>query len=323
MNQTLSIRDSQEATKGIFYRRARSKFVSDEIALELCTRKKSPLLEAYERTKLCCGVLLQEGKKVTSKYCNGRWCITCNRMRTAKLINGYKGNLLLIHDLQFVTLTIRSVPWFALEGTIKRMLRNFRTIKKQLSKRGIKIKGVRKIEATYDVDTGLYHPHFHLLIANRVDADYLILYWCLSFANETIRKAQDVRKFEGNEHNLVELFKYSTKMLASSKVKITNKVGRKLTIKSTRKMPAFALDRIFRALYNLRTFQAMGIPRVSEDIEELQSQVYEELEYKENQVVWKWGGEYLTYDWFDLMSGEVLTGYEPSDSIKQYLTNTS
>jgi hypothetical protein len=307
-------------TKGVLYRRAKSKYVSDEIAADLIRLKHSPLNQAYERTMLCCGTMMQEGNKLTSKYCNGRWCITCNRMRTAKLMNGYKDSLMNMKDLQFVTLTVRSCPALMLYGTIRLMLRNFRMIKKQLLKRGIKLKGVRKLEITYDIQTGMYHPHFHLMIENRLDADYLVLYWSLAFPTSTLRKAQDIRPFTGGERGLIELFKYSTKMIASSKRKEIYQ-GRKSTVTSIQKVPAFALDRIFRALYCLRTFQAMGIPRVSEDIEELQSQVYDELDW-ENKKIWKWGRDYNMADWFDLIDGELLTGYEPSESLTQIL-NTS
>jgi hypothetical protein len=308
--------------KGVLYRRAKSKYVSDEIAQDLIRIKKSPLHDAYIRTMECSGTLLQEGKKITSTYCNGRWCITCNRMRTGKLINGYKEQLTRLPDLQFVTLTLRSVPWFSLGLTITRMGKQMRDIKKQLLKKGYPTNGVRKLEITYDDATGLYHPHYHLMISGKMNADMIVLYWMLAFPNETNRKAQDVRAFSGNEHNLVELFKYSTKMIASSTKKVEYQ-GRKSKVKTIAKTPAFALDRIFRALYMRRTFQAMGIVKnVSEDIEELQSQLYEELNFEEGLKVWKWGREWNEADWLSL-DWECLTGFSPSESLQNLLINSS
>lgn len=314
-------RSNEVKTKGVLYRRAKSKYVSDEIAQDLIRVSKSPLHAAYCRTLECSGVLMQDGKKITSSYCNGRWCITCNRMRTAKLINGYKSQLMTMYDLQFVTLTVRSVPWFSLGMTVTRMGKQMRDIKKQLLKMGYPTNGVRKLEITYDDATGLYHPHYHLMISGKTNADMVVLYWMLAFPNETNRKAQDVRAFSGNEHNLVELFKYSTKMIASSTKKVTNQ-GRREKIKTIAKTPAFALDRIFRALYMRRTFQAMGIVKqVSEDIEELQSQLYEELNFSQDTRIWNWAGKYNEADWMDI-EGELLTGYVVSDSLKLIL-NTS
>lgn len=243
-------------------------------------------------------------------------------MRTAKLINGYKSEILKLQNLQFVTLTIRSVPWFALDNTINRMNTAIRAIKKQLTNKRIHTNGVRKLEITFNDVTGLYHPHFHFMLSGRANADMLILYWLLAFPNEARRDAQDVRAFNGNEHNLIELFKYSTKMLASSTKEVTYQ-GRKSKIKTIGKTPAYALDRIFRALYCRRTFQAMGIiKQVNEDIEELQSQEYEELEYTHEKKYWKWAIEWNETDWLDVMNGELLTGYTPTESLVQIL-NTS
>ena len=70
-------------------RRAKAKFLSNAINFPLIDLK-SPLKKSYWQTWHCTSVLLQEGQKITSQYCNNRWCIVCNRIRTAKMINKYQ-----------------------------------------------------------------------------------------------------------------------------------------------------------------------------------------------------------------------------------------
>ena len=57
-----------------------------------------------------------------------------------------------------------------------------------------------------------------------------------------------------------------------------------------------------------RVFQAMGrVKQVSEDIDELQVQVYKELPYQT--ANWNW--EQDAGDWINRDTGECLSGYEP------------
>ena len=69
-------------------KRAKAKFLTNGLSFPLIDLN-SPLKKSYWLTWHCTSVLLQEGQKITSRYCNNRWCIVCNRIRTAKLINGY------------------------------------------------------------------------------------------------------------------------------------------------------------------------------------------------------------------------------------------
>ena len=73
--------------------KAKNHFFSKRLAQSLTKLPESPLNKAYRRTLFDCGALLvQEGQKLTSRYCNGRWCNTCNRIRTAKLTEGYRSH---------------------------------------------------------------------------------------------------------------------------------------------------------------------------------------------------------------------------------------
>ena len=98
------------------------------------------------------------------------------------------------------------------------------------------------------------------------------------------------------ENSEIELFKYFTKIIT--------KVGEQYKF-----FPA-EFDHIFSTLYRKRTFRAYGLKKhVSEDIEELQSVEIEELDRKYS--VYSFEG----WDWYDMETGESLSGYEPSPAL--------
>jgi plasmid rolling circle replication initiator protein Rep len=228
----------------------------------------------------------QTGQKLTSRYCNNRWCSTCNRIRTAKLINGYTPELAKLPSKQFVTLTVPNCKENDLFQTVEMMFYNFKRVKDRLRKKSIKLTGIRKIEITYNAAENTYHPHFHFIISGRKNSEHLVNEW-LKVNPDAKDKAQDIRP--ADEKAIKELFKYFTKLLSKS---------------SRNKIFISALDNIFQVMRGRRTFQAMGIKKyVSEDIEEIQSMLFEDLEEKE--TLWTW-----EYDnWYDVNGGDCLTTF--------------
>jgi len=111
-----------QLAKVVLGKRARSKYISNAISLRL-SDLQSDLRQSYFNTYHCSDVLVQSGQKITSKYCNNRWCLTCNRIRTAKLIIGYRKPLSELIDPQFVTLTIPNVTGDQLVDAISEMLK--------------------------------------------------------------------------------------------------------------------------------------------------------------------------------------------------------
>ncbi|MFN4893271.1 MAG: protein rep [Bacteroidota bacterium] len=277
-------------------KRAKNRYFSTELARTLTTLE-SPLNKAYRRTLFdCSSLLLQEGHKVTSRYCNARWCNTCNRIRTAKLLEGYRKPLEAFSDLQFVTLTIPNVPEQDLKEAIKTMLKTIVLIVRS-RRRTTELNGIRKLECTYNAEADTYHPHFHFFIDGKENAEWIVSQW-LQRNPTASHKAQKILK--GN--NLIELFKYTTKIVSK-----TDK-GFQVYVKP--------LDSIFQAMYKLRTFQPFGNVRmVSEDIEDIQSDTYD-IPYYES-VVWMWEGS----DWYSMLTGEPLTGYEPSKRMIELTTD--
>jgi hypothetical protein len=284
---TLAQPDTKPPEKVVnpFKKRAVAKYKTVEIILPLIDLQ-SDLKKSYWSTFHCCNVLLQDGNKITGKYCNNRWCIVCNRIRTAKLINGYLPVIRAeIPDPFFVTLTIPNVSGIDLRGSIEEMTKTIIRINATFRFcKDFRLKGIRKIECVPGKHND-FHPHLHLLVSGELAGHELIKAWLNSYPDAN-KRGQDIRPADQN--SLIELFKYSTKLTAGSKNEPE------------------ALDVIFKALYKKRTFQPIGLKKVSisEDIEALQSQEIEEL--KSAIDVWIWEQE--VKDWLN-SSGELLTAY--------------
>ena len=262
---------------------------------------RSPLTKAYLRTFTCNQYLFQEGYKVTSHYCKNRWCIVCNRIRAAHLINGYLPSLAELENKQFVTLTIPNCTARELPQRIEDMYKAFVKVKGQLKKAHQKgqldkFNGLRKIECTYNPRENTYHPHYHLIVEGKEMAEQLVIRWLNQFPEAT-HKAQDIRAAqEGSE---LEMFKYFTKLFNEGEIH------------------AKALDAIFVAIKGRRIFQNYGsVKKVSEDILELQSEETTHKGYRTE--VWKWIDE--AFDWIT-SEGEVFAEYEPSPKVRDLCQN--
>lgn len=280
----------QDKDKINLQKRARAKAFTNSYLFDLIDLK-SPLNKSYWNTFHCSTTILQEGKKFTAKYCNNRWCLVCNRIRTAKMINGYISSIESFKEPRFVTLTIPNVLDKDLKSSINEMSKALRDITKNLKKTyGIKLKALRKYECTYNKFRGDFHPHYHLIVEGENESKQLVNLWLNRFKTAD-KKGQENTKADSTSLN--ELCKYFTKIIA----------------KDTDYNPK-ALDIMFRAVKGQRTFQSIGIRKyVSEEVEEIQSQ---EVEFKEsrNEI---WGFDYGSgvYDW-TTADGELLSEYEPT-----------
>lgn len=290
------LNDNQLQQKLNLQKRARAKAFTNSFIFDLIDLK-SPLLKSYWDTTRCTSIVLQEGKKITSRYCKQRWCLTCNRIRTAKMINGYKEPLAELKEPQFVTLTIPNVKAKYLKSTIEDMNTSLKAIRKNLKKTyKIELKGLRKYECTYNSKENSYHPHFHLIVESKEASNKLIDLWLNKYPKAS-RKAQDLRP--ASEESIIELCKYFTKVISKD-----NDYNPK------------ALDIMFRSAKGKRTFQPIGIKKtVSEDIEEIASQ---EIDFKEPQTeIWQYEKQY--FDWVS-SQGETLSEYKPTKEDYKVIT---
>jgi Replication protein len=278
-------------------KRARAKYYSSAVAKGLYSLD-TDLKKSYGQTAWNCATSIeQKGEKFTSKYCNQRWCVVCNRIRTAKLIKGYEPVLSQFQDLQFVTLTIANVKAQFLRKAIKEMLASCRAIQKASQKKhernpsALQLIGIRKVECTYNHIANTFHPHLHFLIQGKEAAEHLKAEWLKHYHNAS-ECSQDIRP--ATEGSSSELFKYFSKM-------VTKVDGEALTLLEP-------LDVIFTAMRGLRTFQPIGLKKhVSEDIEALQAETIEGAEPQTALWVWSY------FDWVNLDTAEALTGHLPSE----------
>ncbi len=289
-------------------KRARSKWFSQQIVNELQQIPGSPLKEYYENASKCNCLLKQNNNKITAKYCNTRVCNTCNRIRTAKLMNGYILQFSQFDRLEFTTLTRPNVKESELRNEVELIIKKASNIIRILrEKRNIDISGIRKIEITYNAIADTYHPHLHIL-TNGYGKEIVELW--LKQNPEANIKGQDYR--EATKESLNELFKYSTKFLDKS----SNKAEMDFYVKP--------LDNIMIALYKKRTFQPFGkIKKLKENPEdfdnvmELASQEYEEIPNYET-AYWLWNND---CDWEEFITLELLTNYKkPNYKINIYGT---
>lgn len=273
--------------------RARSKWYTQQIVFTLVDID-SPLNKYYWNAYHCGSEIKQVNKKLTSKYCNTRCCNVCNRIRTAKLMNGYMPQLLKLPQLYFVTLTIPNVDEYELREATENMVYEFTLINRHLrEKKGIKISGIRKVEITYNAKKNNYHPHLHLIV-DKYPQD-IVFQWLQRFPEANI-KAQDVRV--ADKGSLQELFKYTTKIIGRKEGKLT--------------LYANALDTIMQSLQGIRAYQPFGyVRKVNDEVDNLIEQEYEgitEVPF----VKWQWD----ECDWSrrdDNNKLHTLTGYTPPD----------
>lgn len=278
-------------------KRAKAKYITNGIIFPLIDLD-SDLKTSYWRTYRCAETLEQKGNKIIGKYCNNRWCIVCNRIRTAKLIDGYLPVIKKeIPDPYFITLTIPNVSARELKPAINKMIKEIVRINKSFRKyKDFRLKGIRKLECTFNSELRNFHPHFHFLVDTEIAGRELINSWLKSYPSAE-RAAQDIRP--ADQKSLIEIFKYTTKIFTKKDITLEGDILKM-------KMNPWALDVIFKALYNKRVFQSMGINKiaVSEDIDEIQAQEIETFKL----VMWEWENEIS--DWIDKLTGEQLTGCE-------------
>lgn len=271
---------------------ARKKYMSNGLALALINScRESPLLTSYWRTFRCRDIIEVSEGKTRSKLCKNRWCLSCQSVRTAQLIEGYKPALAALSQPMFVTLTAPTVPEEFLEDRILQFGNVWRKLMKRSVKLGLRLKGIRKAECTTRPN-GQYHYHFHIIVDNSENADWIVTEW-LRLLPSARAEGQDVRHCYGDSQ-LLELFKYFTKLTAKG-----GKSGGVEVINPKR------LDVIFRALKGKRVYQPFGgISAVKEEITELDSKV---VDVDDGIYEWLW------CDWIDRTSGGLYSGFSPEE----------
>jgi plasmid rolling circle replication initiator protein Rep len=196
----------------------------------------SPLIKSYKRAFYDCCNLLKERNGIVSanKYCNSRSCFICNRIRTAKMINGYLEPLKKLADneidgqLDFVTLTLPNCKNEELREVITKMFKDFQNIIRTLNeKKKYNVSGIRVLETTYNNLDNDYHPHFHIIV-NKNIGELIVAEWLkrnkeaklygYDYKLKKMVRLQVVKKIKPTADNLLEVFKYCTKFFDEDKL---------------------------------------------------------------------------------------------------------
>ncbi len=289
-------------------KRAKAKFLQDPLIEEMA-KLDSPFAQKYDDTIHCSTILTKKGDKLIAKYCGHRWCRICNRNRTGKLLNGYSMVLDQMPEQEFVTLTIPNVTADKLEMAIKGMIKNVKRIQdnRRKQKKPL-IRGIRKLECTYNPKRNDYHPHFHFILDSKQTGNELIHEWLQYYPDANIL-AQD----QTEAYSYKDLFKYFTKLTSNTGDEYRN--GTK--VKDEWAFPE-ALDIIFRAIEKIRIIQPMGkIKMVSEKIKEYQSEVMDETLHDpkklyDNFYLW------MNDNWIDPFTGEQISSFKPTKNLCAY-----
>lgn len=290
-----------------------TKWLSDAVAIGLTNcNTKSKLHKSYFTTYHCASVISVDSVgKTTSHFCKKRWCNTCNRIRTAILINSYAPELEKFKDAYFVTLTRQTCTGDELANRMEEMQIAFRKIN-DLARKAFKsckgtdseYKGLRKLECTLRPNDK-YHPHFHVMVNTKEQAEFIQKHW-LRINKDADIKAQDIRKADKNSYK--ELFKYFTKLLISTKNKREKYSPLALDYKR--------LDVMFQALVGRQVFRAFGsLKMIKEDFEDDDLKATINLGEGFANQLYKW----CVDDYFNIETGEALLNKSIPSKIKNML----
>lgn len=283
--------------------RASRKYHTNQILgplLYYAKENNKPLHNHYQKVWYCNSELDQVNNTLKGHYCNSRACHTCNRIRTAKQINHYlpllEKSVKNGKKIAFATLTIPNVSEFELENSIKLMKKQLSLIQRVLGeRRGMIVKGIIKLEVTWNFKLRNFHPHFHILSDSYEYNKALIEEWLIRFKTAD-KKAQDNRHANYKE-GLKELFKYSTKIIETNKKSKEDKKIAHVNI--------YALDVILTALFKQKTIIAFGMKKISEDVDNLVIQEYSDLPATKGDLIettiWDYDNHkektIITYEW--------------------------
>jgi hypothetical protein len=273
--------------------RRNSKAITTAMNGKLCYID-SVIHKDYQAAYYCNQYIFQDGNKIISKYCKKRSCLICCRIMAARLFQAYSKPLLEeLKDLHMVTLTAPTVPANQLKKEIANRYNIFTKIRDNFRKTyGIKIKGFRKLEITYNLRTKEFHPHYHILIEGRQTAELIKRQWLKLIPNAS-EKAQNIKKVDSN--GLFEVFKYVTKAI----------------VKDT--FNTKALDTMYVSLKGVRTYQSFGIKKTQEvKIDKYESLI---ISHKTEKIdVWKWCNN--KNDWYTSEGEQLNKGELKKDTKK-------
>jgi hypothetical protein len=164
-----------------------------------------------------------------------------------------------------------------------------RSINKRRKRNGqSKFKALKKLEITFNREENNFHPHYHIVIEDASEAEYIINAWLKAFPKAK-RQSQD--SIIADERSIVEMAKYA--------VKSGGYVDKKF-----REIPIEALHTIYVAVHGRKVMSPLGFKK-RKYVRETEKAC--PTKRKDENVTWTWVQSVM--DWVDLLTGEALTGF--------------
>ena len=174
------------------------------------------LEEAIKRTSRCTLSRIVENEQTVKTWmCGKRWCSNCVNVQAGILIKRFLPVYNELSDLYFVTLTTTSPSDYNLGNHIKTMNKVFSSIHRNIKEyQKLPFDAIRKLEYTDGTIEGRIHPHFHIIVNGKRQAEELRAQWFTRMTKLGVyvhALGQDVRQCD--ENGLFEVLKYVHKSL--------------------------------------------------------------------------------------------------------------
>ena len=267
---------------------------------------------AYWNTYFCMTDVISQNGRMYTKYCKNRFCTVCCAIRKADIVNRYYPVISKWKEPYFVTLTLAAVPASQLPRRMREMFRVFRLIKDEYKKKAqrgkdIKLMGIKSFECNFNPLKHTYNPHFHIIVPDARNSIILRREWNRRWGSkQACRLHQHEAKIKNLTTCLIEIIKYSGKIFTQPDMKNDG----------TSRLPpmiyAAALDYIFASMKGLRIFDRFGFNL---------SRSNHRPRYAPKQLrqAQKWKYDPIVSDWVNHSTGEVLTGFVPSQKLTYLL----
>ena len=113
------------------------------------------------------------------------------------LIHGYKHLLEEFEEPVMLTLTMKNCKGRELKAYYKKMIEAFKRATRNARKtHGINCKGIRNWECTYNAKEDEFHPHFHVFLNSKKEAELIRDYWMKDWEKRVGKK--HIRSFSGS-----------------------------------------------------------------------------------------------------------------------------
>lgn len=296
-------------------RRARCKLITQTTMLQLIDVAKvkgaKERVKAYWNTYHCQNQVFTSKGRIYASQCKNRFCTYCCGIRKAQLINKYLPILQAWNEAYFVTLTTKAVKARGLFKTIKALNRAFSLINAKYRKRaqrntGIKLIGLKTIECNFNPKSRTYNPHLHLIVPNKQMAEILVDEWLNIWTEKfTHRDAQNYRKIEDKEKDLIEVIKYETKVFTEPDGKKSK--GKK----GSARIYIRALDNIHAAMKGIRLLDRFGFNGTKVLKQKTETRLTDEY------MQWHYDLKYR--DWLCEEHESTLASYSPEPQLESIL----